>query len=274
LRYDRDSIDRHTKAELNAAALAARGGGLDEAETLRAMMRPYVVKMMQRLDGLGGDGYTRDMSDDLKQTVWAAVWIALPKFCDQPHGKGKTRVSCPGIGEPHPDDGTPTKFSSYAHFWMRHEAQEWMAKNSRALPVPRVAWAQALRLEEAFAYEFGEDADPTEAADDVLAALVISDPKGKGDRTVEHAGDIMRAKTNSYALDDDYDGQGNSEAAEDEFMEVVHDMDTDALETMAALEGLMAEGRQDDAIEVVSQFVDRHGLPWKVAASMLREVAA
>ena len=63
MRYDRERTDRHSKAELNAAAIAARDGGPDEAETLRAMMRPYVVART-RWYGQMGD-YTREASDEM-----------------------------------------------------------------------------------------------------------------------------------------------------------------------------------------------------------------
>ena len=252
MRTDREQTPRHSKEALNDAAMAAQRGGPAEAEALRAMMRPYVISMARRLDALGGDGYSREMSDELKQSLWAGVWVALGKF----------------------DLSKGTKFSSYAYFWMRHEAQEWMAKNSRALPISRVAWAQSLELEREFQDAHGVHALIETASDATLSSLVIYDPKNGRARTVPHAGEIIRAKANAYAFDDSYDGQGNTDAAEDEFFEEAHDMDTDALETVSAMAELLAEGgptADDDSFEMAAAFVDRHDLPAEVAERMLEQ---
>lgn len=250
MKADRGTTAHHSKGELNAVAISAQSGDPAAAETLRDMMRPFVVSMTRSLDGAGtGSGYSREMSDELKQTIWEGVWIALSKF----------------------DPERGTKFSSYAYFWMRHEAHEWMSKNSRALPLPRVAWAQAIRLEEAYALQYG--GDTSEASDEVLAGLVITDPKGGGERTVPHAGDILRAKRNAYSFDPEYDGTGQSEPAEAEYLEEAYDPDMDALETHGAIAEVLADthdpGAEDAAWGMAWDFVDRHGLPDEVAEAMI-----
>ena len=249
---DRGYTKPHTKDELNAAAVAAQNGGEAEAQVLRNMMRPYVVAMTRSLDGAGtGTGYSRDMSDDLKQTIWEGVWIALPKF--------------------DPDAGT--KFSTYAYFWMRHEAQEWMSKNSRALPLPRVAWAQSIRLEEAYRDRY-PDLDPLYASDDALAALVILDPKGAGERSIPHAGDIMRAKRNAFEFEGEFARQGQTGTAEADYFEEAHDPDMDAIDTMNAMTELATSRdprAEEEGLALAYKFVDRHNLPDEVAERMMEE---
>ncbi len=249
---DRDYTKPHTKAELNAAAVAAQNGGETEARALRNMMRPYVVAMTRSLERAGtGTSYSRDMSDDLKQSIWEGVWIALPKF----------------------DPEAGTKFSSYAYFWMRHEAQEWMSKNSRVLPLPRVAWAQSIRLEEAYRARFG-DADPAYASDAALASLTILDPKGGGDRTIPHAGDILRAKRNAFEFEGQQGGEKMPETAETHYFEEVHDTDMDAIDTMNQMTEIAASGdprAEEEALALAYKFVDKHDLPDEVAERMMEE---
>jgi DNA-directed RNA polymerase specialized sigma subunit len=244
LRYDRDHTPRHSKAELNAAAIAARDGGPDEAETLRQMMRPYVVARTRWYDQKGD--YTRDQSDEIKQTAWAAVWLALETF----------------------DPEAGTKFSTWAYFYMMREITQWMAKNSRGIPLSRRAWEQSKRIEEAFYEVHGPDADPYAATDEQLAALEISDTDNrKRTRTVEQAGDILRAKRAAFEMDPELDDRSSAPAEHDYFDEV-HDMDTDALKTVSAMAEALAEG---DAYEMAAAFIDRHDLPDAVAERMVEQ---
>lgn len=252
-RHDRAHTPRHTKDELNAAAIAAQNGGGREAEKLRSMMRPYVVALNRSLDRRGlGDGYTRYQSDELKQIIWEGVWTALSRF----------------------DPEADTKFSTYAHYWMRHKAQEWMSKNSRILPLPRTSWALGMRLEEAFYAAYPDD-DITEASDELLAALVIVNPKNiRQTRTVPHAGAILRAKRNGTEFDPDNEMEQvkPTSTTEEEYFEEAHDPDMDAIETLAAIVEILAEnnaGAEDDAIELAYGFAERHDLPDEVAENMI-----
>jgi hypothetical protein len=252
---NREYTKHHTKAELNAAAVAAQNGGEDAARVLRDMMRPYVVALTRRLEKTGtGTSYSRGMGAELKQSIWEGVWIALPKF--------------------DPDAGT--KFSTYAYFWMRHEAQEWMSKNSRALPLPRVAWAQSIRLEEAYRERY-PDFDPLDASDEALAALVILDPKGGGERTIPHAGDILRAKRNAFEFEGEFAQQGQTGTAETHYFEEVHDTDMDAIDTMNQMTEIAASGdprAEEEALALAYDFVDKHDLPDEVAERMMEEAGA
>ena len=274
-RHDRARTPRHTKAELNAVAVAARDGDRRAAAKLQEMMRPFVVKMVRGRDREGGgDGYTRYQSDELKQLVWEAVWFALARFCEEKHQKrGGKSQGCPGIGEPHPSTGRITKFSSYAHFWMRHAVQEWMSKNSRILPLPRVAWAQSLRLEEAFDIEHPYE-DITEASDATLAALVIADPKGGGNRTIPHAGAILRAKRNGTEFDPENEMEQvkPTGTTEEDYFEEVHDTDMDAIDTMNQMIEVVHSGdprAEEEVLAMAYEFVDKHDLPDEVAERMV-----
>jgi hypothetical protein len=247
MRVDRDSTPRHSKAKLNLAAVAAQSGGPDEAEILRGMMRPYVIARTRWYDRKGD--YTREQSDEIKQTAWAAVWMALETF--------------------DPDAGT--KFSTWAYFYITREIHQWMAKNSRGLSLSRRAWEQSLRIETEYAAL--DTGTPIEfASDGVLAAIEIADTDNrKRTRTVEHAGDILRAKRHAYEIDPDLD-ERSTPAAENQYMEEAHDMDRDALQVVAAIAEVLAEGgptADDDAYEMAANFIDRHDLPDEVAERMI-----
>ena len=242
---DRAWTRPHSKEELNTVAIAAQTGDGDALHQLAEMMRPYVISMTRKLDRLGGDGYSREMSDELKQSIWVGVWVALPKF----------------------DPDADTKFSSYAYFWMRHEAQDWMAKNSRALPLTRVAWAQSLRLERAFRDRYGDEADIYAASDDELAELLIENPKGGGEIQVKHAGAIFRAKGNSYEFDAEFDGMGQTRSAEEEAMALMFDPDEDAIDT---LDAMMMASTPDEAMSMAIDYCDRHGFPVEIAEKMMK----
>ena len=252
-RHDRAHTPRHTKDELNAAALAAQSGGAREAATLQAMMRPYVVALNRYFDRQGM-GYSRHESDELKQIIWEGVWVALERF----------------------DPEAGTKFSSYAYFWMRHAAQEWMSKNSRILPLPRTSWALGLRLEEAF-YLAYPDGDITEATDAMLAALVIVNPKNISQtRTVPHAGAILRAKRNGTEFDPENEMEQvkPTGTTEEDYFEEVHDTDMDAIDTMNAMTELASSRdprAEEEGLALAYKFVDKHDLPDEVAERMMEE---
>lgn len=240
---DRGHTPRHTKEELNAAAVAAQGGGADEIEKLRQMMRPYVISMTKKYSNQGIE-YNWQESDDIKQQAWSGVWIALPSF--------------------DPDKGT--KFSTWAHPFMRNEIHQWMARNSRGLPLSKRSWITSIRVEEAFNEAYpGEDI--FSASDETLAALQFGgyDDKAKL-TTAPNAGDLIRAKKSSFGLDPDFDGVGSTQSAEDDHFEVSHDPDADAL---ATLQRCIDAKTEEEAWTEALNFIDRHGLPTTVAENMM-----
>jgi DNA-directed RNA polymerase sigma subunit (sigma70/sigma32) len=186
--------------------------------------------------------------------IWEGVWIALPKF----------------------DPEAGAKFSTYAHFWMRHQAQEWMSKNSRILPLPRTSWALGLRIEEAF-YEIHPYADIAEASDETLAALVVVNPKDTTQtRTVPHAGAILRAKRNGTEYDPTQNEEQDkpTETMEEYIFEEGHDTDMDAIDTMNAMTELATSRdprAEEEGLALAFAFVDRHDLPDEVAERMMEE---
>ena len=237
---DRAWTEPHTTAELNDVALEAQGGNERAKTKLAEMMRPYVIAMTRQYANSGD--YSWEQKDDIKQTAWLGVWLALEGF-----------------------DSTQAKFSTYAHYYMRREVFQWKAKNSRALPLSRRAWEQSLRVEQAYREKHGEHADIFAASDEELANLVIADTDDKSKtRTVQQAGDIMRAKRASTEIDPDLDVRSN-QSAEDEFFEM-QDQDADAL---ATLEEMMAAPTPDAAMTMALDFCDRHGLPYDIADRMM-----
>lgn len=256
---------RHTKEELNDAAIAAQEGGEREAEKLRQMMRPYVVQMTQRYDRLGD--YSRHQSDEMKQSIWLGVWLALQNFCPEPHEK-RTKggpPSCPGRGKPHNGKGKVVKFSTFARGYMQREVHQWMAKHSRALPLSRRAWEQSRGIEAAFAEQY-PDEDIAKATDEQLAAIEINDPEMRGEkRKVEQAGDILRAKKMAYEIDPELDTR-YSDSAESDYFEVAHDADADALLTV---QHMLDADDDDHAFSIALDFCDRHALDLTVADNMM-----
>lgn len=242
---DRAWTPRHTKAQLNAAAVAAAGGDEKSKHMLAEMMRPYVIKMTRDFNYRGtGTDYSWDRQDEMKQAIWTGVWIAMGKF----------------------DATMDVKFSSYAHFWMRNEVQDWMAKNSRALPLSRRQWAVSLKLEAAW-IKANPGRSIYDATDAELSALVITDIDDPSkQRTVPQAGDIMRAKTNAHEFDSDFDSMGETLSAEDQYFEETDNMEEDALETIDAM---MSAETPDAAYSLALDFCDRHGLGTEIADNMM-----
>lgn len=238
---DRGWTPRHTKEELNEVAAAAMTGGEKERDRLARMMRPYVIGVTRDYARLGD--YTREQADEIKQSAWLGVWLSLQNY----------------------DPEMGTKFSTYAFYYMVREIRQWMAKNSRALPLSRRAWEQARRIEEAYADEYPEG-DITTATDDELAALVIADTDNmKLSRSVEQAGDIMRAKKAAYEMDPDLDAR-SSQSAESEYFETEHDADHDALLT---IENMRDAASEDEAYGLALDFCDRHGYGAEIADKMM-----
>lgn len=234
----------HTKSELNAAAVAAKLGGEREANDLMLLMRPYVIKMTR---AFASDGdFDWGQKDEIKQSAWVGVWKAVPKF--------------------NPEAGS--KFSTYAHFWMRHEIHEQIAKSSRTLPLSRRAWILSVRLEEMWDEEY-PDIDIYDATDEQLAKLEIIDTDNKKKkRTVPQGGALIRAKKGAYAFDPDIDGRqrGVMASAEDDFFEVHSDEDADALST---LDEMAAADDPEAAFSLALDFCDRHGHGVEVANRMM-----
>lgn len=246
MRNDRAWTAPHTKDELNRVAVLAQSGDERAKRQLAKMMRPYVVAMTRKYDGLGGagDGYSREDSDDLKQAIWMGVWLALDGF-----------------------DPDQAKFNTYAWYYMRREAFQWMAKHSRALPMSRRAWEQSRRLAIAFE-DLYPDRDIMDATDEELAELEISDTDDKSKtRTISHAGDILRAKQASREIDPELDAR-SSQSAEADFFEERFDMDADALETIERMRELDLEEAYWEAMA----FCNRHDLSTAVADRMMEEM--
>lgn len=238
-RIDRDWTDPHSKQELNDVAVAAQRGDEAAKHKLAEMMRPYVIAMTRKYAEQGD--YAWEEKDEIKQAAWLGAWLALEGF-----------------------DPSMAKFSTYAHYYMRREIFQWKAKNSRALPLSRRQWELSLRIEEAWITLHG-DRDIETATDAELRALTIADTDDKGKtRSVEQAGDIMRAKRSAYEFDPDYGEASQSGSAEDEYFEM-QDADADALATIEE----MREADTGTALGMALDFCDRHGLPYDVADRMV-----
>lgn len=230
--YDRGWTPRHTKDELNAVAVRAQAGDEKAKRMLAKMMRPYVISLVQSYDGTVDD---RADSDDIKQAAWLGVWVALERF----------------------DPAAGTKFSSYAYFWMRHEMQMWMSKNTTALPLSSRAWKASKALRDA--WEIAHPGrDFWEATDEEIMALEIE---------VSHARELMDAKGTAVELDPDLHDRSD-QSAEDDFFEVQFDMDADALATMERMWLLDLEEAYQEALA----FCDRNGLSTEVADRMMGEM--
>ena len=239
---DKAWTPRHTKAQLNAAAVQAASGDKESATLLAEMMRPYVIKMTRTYARMGD--YSWEQKDEIKQSIWVGVWVAAGKF----------------------DIKQDVKFNTYAHYWMRHEAQDWMAKNSRALPLSRRQWAVSLRLEEAW-HKINPERDIFDATDAELSTLIITDVDDSSkERSIPQAGDIIRAKRSSRQFDSEFDSMGESPSAEDAYFEETDDMEEDALNTVDAM---MSADTPDAAYSMALDFIDRHGLPTTVADNMM-----
>lgn len=172
-----ERIPRHSKEELNAVAVAAQGGDRDATERLFRMMRPYLVAILRRVNQ---EHYTREQREELDQAAAVGVLEALQRF----------------------DPEAGTKFSTWAHPWIKGEVSEWLARNTGSVPMPRAAWHYAARIEDAYRELHGQDSSPHDAHDGDLADLPIEVVRdGKPTLiSVPYAAAIFRARQSAYPI--------------------------------------------------------------------------
>ena len=243
-------VGRHTKAELNATAITAQAGDRDALDRLFAMMRPYLVSMLRKIDQTR---YTRDERDELDQAAAVGVMEALKRF----------------------DPEAGTKFSTWAYPWVKGELSEWLARNTGGISMPRAAFHYAAHIEEAW-YEAGSTRSPHEATDEELASLAIEVVRN-GDPTtlsVPYAGDIFRARKSTFEIPDNHETPSVETAVFGEEGEtgfkrrgVTAAQEKVTLAFIDSLAGLETEAWWDAA----EQFIEERRLPTDVAT--LIEVA-
>lgn len=225
---------RHTKAELNAVAVAAQKGDQEAMHKLMLMMRPYAVSVIKKIGG----SYTTDQREDLEQTAYVGILEALKRF--------------------DPDAGT--KFSTYAHYWIRHEVQEWLARNSGAIPLPRTAWQAAGKLVEATGRS---DLQDHPNLDEVLVEVTVA-----GERKLAHipnAAKIARARASAYEIPEDFAGR-DSDNPEDIYIDSEEEtMEAAALAHIDLLHTLEEEEWYDASI----QFCEEWDLPPAIADNLV-----
>lgn len=195
-RLDSSRTPRHTTEELNEAATSAKKGGDAEREALLIMMRPYVVAILRRVGGT----YTRDQRDEMTQAAYVGVVHAMHNF--------------------DPDNGA--KFSYYAKRFIHGEVQLWLARNTGALPMPRVAWAYARGLEKVYKAIHGPGADINDASPEELGNLELDVNRQGGEQTslrIPSAPDIFAARKPPSAEIDPESRATPSSSAEDQFFD-------------------------------------------------------
>ena len=246
-------IRQHSKAELNAVAVAAQSGDERANAELAKMMRPYVVKYLRNFQR---NHFTREQQDDMTQHAWLGVWTALDRF----------------------DVSKDVKFSSYAWYWMRHEVMECVARNAGSVPLPRKAWHFALLLEHAYHAKYGETSLLYEAPDEALNNLEVSVVRDgrRVEITVPHAADIMRARKGSFGMQPEWDAADRS-SAEDVFFKL-DDLSgshrTDNSKSVVDIVHLFLDSLDeldpDEWLSAAESFVESQNWPDSAAAEVLR----
>lgn len=228
----------HTLAELNEAAEQARDGNEKAKTLLGEMMQPIVIGYLRKIGG----SYSPEQRDEMTQAAWVGVWDALGRW---------------------ENDGR--KFSGFAYFYMKGEVQEWLAKNTGVLPLPRQAWAHARTIENIVLKDSNGEQMPYDLLDDELAEIRF----GATDRSVKSAGDLFRARRDAYTVSPDFEPRGAQAAEEDHFDEE-HGTDGDALDALDAVKAFMADPADEEAAWTTAiEFIDKHDLPIEVAENMM-----
>ena len=106
-------------AEANVRPLVARAkaGDPEAAAELMRVMRPTIRSLLIIR------GYTADQQNDQEAAGRLGLWEAVQRY-DPNHPVGKD-------------------FRLVAWYRIRHEMEEWRARNTGAVPMPRSAWRQA-----------------------------------------------------------------------------------------------------------------------------------
>lgn len=220
-------IEKHSKEQLNNVAVLAQMGNTPAMVELFKMMMPYMIAILRTIDS---SKYTLDERLELTQAASLGVLEALRRF--------------------DPDAGT--KFSTWAHPWIKGEVAEWLARNTGSIPMPRSAWNFAARLEDMLP----DDVSPHEVADEDLAAVEI-DAMVAGVPTVfqvPYAGAIFRARKDSFPIDPDLDATF-SPSVEDEIFEEYEERATVAFVDSLALANV------EDWPWMCDDFIEDHDLP-------------
>ena len=225
-------IEKHTKEQLNNVAVLAQMGNAPAMEELFRMMRPYMVAILRPIDSAK---YTLDERLELTQAAALGILEALKRF--------------------DPDAGT--KFSTWAHPWIKGEVSEWLARNTGSIPMPRSAWNFAARIEALLP----EDVSPHDIADEDLATVEVDTIIAGVPTTfqVPYAGSIFRARKDSYPIDPDQDAS-SAPSVEDE---IFHEYEERV--TLAFVDSLALQDPEDWRW-MTEDFIEEHDLLTTVEA--------
>lgn len=223
----------------------AKAGDPAAATKLAEMMRPYLVSFLRNIPGV----WTRDQRDEMTQVAYLGVWEALARW----------------------DTERGVKYTTYAMHWVRHEVYEWMAKNSRALPVPRQAWNFGRKLEEAYTGLHGPMADITRATDQELSEIEIPVVREGTPTTknINYAGDIIRGKRAPYSLDPDDHDRETASAEDIFFAESDEAEEARTIRIANLMVDALAELRPEERKDALDFWVSDMGWPPEVAELLL-----
>lgn len=227
----KDLTDENT----NGLALLAKAGDQRAAAELVRVMRPILISLIRK------NGYSADQRDEQEAAALVGLWAAVTAW-DPEHTAGKP-------------------FKLVAWYRMRHEIDEWCAKNSGALPMPRSgAWRKAPEIDQALE-DYAAENPGRPFPEDTLSDEELDRVTG-----VRNTRAVLRARQPAWPVVMDHDA-GMTASAEDYFM----DASEESLQA-ATLElvKLLGDVEREDWPYEASKFADIYSQPEEFAQAVLR----
>ena len=226
--------EHQTEEYLRPLVRLAKMGDREASEELVRVMRPLVKTLVKT------ENYTPDQMAEQEGAGWVGLWEAVNRY-DEHHEAGKT-------------------FWLVAWYRIRHEIQEWLARNSGAVPMPRSsAWQKAQDIDfelAAYADQYPEQPFPEQTlSDDELDEVT----------GVRNTRSILLARAESMPFDPllaEDDELPWSDSAEDAYFDGSEaDLDRATLAFLVLLDDLDPEEWEGAALD----FCDEWDLPYEVA---------
>lgn len=227
-----------TDAKVDALASLAQAGDVDALQELLRVTRPFLISLIRK------EGYNDDQREEQEAAATLGLWEAVTRW-DPEHPKGKT-------------------FKLVAWYRMRHHIDEWCARNSGAIPMPRAgAWSKGRQIDEEIA-RYASEHPGTQFPEDALGEEELDAITG-----VRNTRAILRARSQSMPVMED-DGGADASAEAVYMAHAAGDFETEVVAYVAWLTRQWDNGATLDQIESLAEvFGEDAGLTETQVAAMV-----
>lgn len=231
---ERVSQARLKESYLRPLVVRAREGDQAAASELVEVMRPVVVSLIHL------DYYDREQRDEQEAAGYLGLWEAVQRY-DPDHDAGKD-------------------FKLVAWYRIRHHIQEWLAKNTGVIPMPRTsAWQKGHKIDAELA------AYARENPDDPLPEEHMTNEQLDEITGIRHTRAIMTARAESMPFEPELDAPAVDSAESVFFDGYAADLERAALVFLDLLDDLEPE----EWYEAARQFCHEWDLDPEIADRLI-----